>query len=199
MKSYLILVAFLSLTACGTSAEPSYFSLAPQDGTPLPDIQTTVKVQRPLMPDYLDRPDFIYQESDYHLSIDETSNWAEPLDKMFARILAADLQQRLPQSTIWSGNDDIAAPHFIVGLTIEQFNPVARREIALKGQLIITDRKTGVPLQSTPFQLDASTYGSPRAVAAGLSHLMAQEADIIAQDICMLTLQSEQANQATQD
>ena len=188
MRHPLLLSVLFVLSACGTSPEPSYFSLAAQDGMTLDDVKAAIKVQRPLMPDYLDRPDFIYQESDYHLSIDESSNWAEPLDKMFARILAADLQQRLPQSTVWSGNDDVAAPRYIVALTVQTFNPVAHGSLTLQGTAILTDRKTGQVLRSKPFRLTTSASGSARSVAAGLSLLIAQEADDLMQDIRQVAL-----------
>src|ERR1700734_3383444 len=96
-----ILIFALFLASCGTSPEPRFYGLNEIDG-PQTEQNLSIKIQRPGLPQYLDRPDIVRSENTYQYKIDEMRRWAEPLDRMFERILTEDLQQRLPDNRIQS-------------------------------------------------------------------------------------------------
>ena len=121
--------------------------------------------------------------------IDDTDNWAEPLDTMFARILAADLQQRLPSSTILT-EDNSTSPdlRFTIDANIERFNLVDNDAVLLKGDFIIKDKTTYTKPQATPFQWTLDADPTPQSVAKSLSRLIGKLADDVAQNIDALSL-----------
>ena len=60
-KTIVALCLVFILTACGTSPEPDYFSLDAVPGAALPDTAVIIKIERPVLAGYLDRPDFVRQ------------------------------------------------------------------------------------------------------------------------------------------
>jgi len=185
MKKFLPLIGMtLILIGCGTSPEPDYFSLARLQGAPRLDTVTVVKIQRPVLAGYLDRPDFVRQIDAYQLVIDETANWAEPLDEMVARILASDLQQRLPASLVVS-EDDITPTNtrFVVNMNIDRFNWTDDGKVEVQGSLVITDKEGRVQARPTPLALSIEAGSSSSSIVAGLSRLTAALADQISETI----------------
>jgi len=184
MKKYVsIFFMVFALAGCGTSTEPNYFSLAPLSGPTVPEIVTVIKIHRPVLAGYLDRPDFVQQKNDYQLLIDATDNWAEPLDAMFARILAADIQQRLPSSIVVT--EDNATPsdiRFTIDMNIQRFNQKSDGDVLLQGELIVGDHTLPDAHKPIPIQLTADATTSPQAVTNGLSRLLADLATTIIQD-----------------
>jgi uncharacterized lipoprotein YmbA len=171
----------LLLTACGISREPDYFTLETSQG-PIKPIALSLKINRPVLAGYLDRPQFTRQIGGNQILMNNTQYWAEPLDKMFMRVLASDLQQRLPASTIVT-EDNYMAPdaRYTIDANIDQFNLVDDARVSLKGTLIIKDRQSATPSAATPVQWTIDSGSSPSAIAQGLSTLIGKLADIIAQ------------------
>ena len=179
MKRAVLFLA-LSLAACGTSPEPDYYDLAAVNGTPLPGIALAIKIQRPSLPDYLDRPDIVREESAYQYKIDEMRRWAEPLDRMFERLLAEDLRQRLPDSTILSESDTGTTDlRYVIETNIEQFNATGKDEASFKAVLSISDKTAATPIKPRRIELTASSGDSTPALAAALSNLVGEYADQI--------------------
>jgi uncharacterized lipoprotein YmbA len=183
-RAGLILLTILTLDACGTSAEPDFYIMSEISGTVYPEAAAVVKVRRPVLAAYLDRPDFVRETGD-RIQIDEMARWTEPIDRMFARVLAEDLQQRLPAGRIMT-EDTIPSEKagFVVNIDLQTFNSVQSGHAALKGSFIVTDTRfrgpARQPLAPRPVALAVYTGSSPQSVAAGLSSVTAQLADQIA-------------------
>jgi uncharacterized lipoprotein YmbA len=177
MRKAIILSFVAFLAACGTSPDPHYYSLVTENGSQDPSLNGSFKIERPTMADYLDRPDFVYSETNVRLGIDERDNWASPLDRMFAEILAADLQQRLPQSRVWAGENETSPATVVVDFDIQRFNALTDGGVVLEGFWRITNRPSGVQSVSIPIHLEVQSSGSPEAVARALSHLLGEQAD----------------------
>ena len=179
MKRAVVLFT-LFLVACGTSPEPDYYELAAVNGTPSSGNLVSIKIQRPSLPDYLDRPDIVREETGYQYKIDEMRRWAEPLDRMFERLLAEDLRQRLPDSKILSESDTGTVDlRYVVETDIEQFNAIGKDEAALKGVLLISDKTGSLPAKPLRIELTAPAGASTQALAAALSDLIGEYADHI--------------------
>jgi len=179
MKRVTILVMSLLVAACGRSAEPDYYTLAPVDGA-LGTAAFLIKVQRPSVPGYLDRPDIVRQGDAYHVQIDESQQWAQPFDVMIEGILAADLRQRLPKCTVMTESGaEIGDPRFLVQLDIQTFNTVSGDKVELKGLLTIVDKTGALPMKSEPIDVTSEGGRSIDSLASGMSGLVGNLADEI--------------------
>ncbi len=180
--SMALLLAAPLLSACGTSQEPDYFTLTPVSGAAKPAISVSLKVERPVLAGYLDRPEFSRQIDVSQVLVDNTDYWAEPLDKMVAHILADDLQQRLPASVI-NANDNYVAPdaRYTIDVNLTQFNLVDGDRVVLTGHVTAQDRLHASSACLWPVQGNINSGSSPSAVAEGLSALIGKLADDIAQ------------------
>jgi len=182
-KSFLSVLILATLSACGTSSEPGYYSLASLPGAVSFGIAQTIKIQRPTIPAYLDRPQFVRQANDFHVAIDDTSYWAEPIDRMLARTLADDLRLRLPASHVLIEGETISDNmRFTVNLNIDHFNAIGNGAVLLEGQLIINDN-TGAPEQYIPILFHTDAGSSSQAITQGLSEVVGSAADKIVEAI----------------
>jgi len=90
-----ILAAMLLLSACSSSPDCHYFTLspAPPQRAPAQDPpQVHLAVVR--LPELYDRPQLVTRTGPQSVEIDEYDRWAEPLERMTARILAQDIALR---------------------------------------------------------------------------------------------------------
>jgi uncharacterized lipoprotein YmbA len=174
-----VLAFILMLAACtGTSPEPDFYELKPVDGAAHPGENIALKIERPSIPAYLDRPDIVRQESAYQYKIDEFRRWTEPLDGMIARVLAEDLRQRLPDGVILTGADTGADDlRYAADTAIVQFNATGDGRVALKAVLTIRDKTGARTLAPQNIALSGETGSSTAALAAALSNLLAAYAD----------------------
>ncbi len=179
MKWVFLFTSLLWLTACGTSPEPDFYDMKAIDGIQT-DNNFAIKIQRPTIPDYLDRPDIVREENAYQYQIDEMHRWAEPLDRMFERVLTEDLRQRLPNSTILSEDDTGAANlRTIINTNITECNAVNGQEASFKAQLSIADKNGNQIFKPQIIELKETYTGSYETLAAALSRLTASYADTI--------------------
>lgn len=97
MKKTVLLLALMA-AGCASSPDSHFFTLAP---VPSQDQPKSGRPELHLMsfrlPQLYDRPQMVFRTGAQSVDIDETDRWAEPLDRMAARILAQDLAQRRPQ------------------------------------------------------------------------------------------------------
>ncbi|MGH7439860.1 MAG: PqiC family protein, partial [Polyangiaceae bacterium] len=92
---------------CGSSPRSTFYALSPQPGLSEPAGLRTVKIRRPGLAGYLDRPEIVRGIVDHRIAIADTDRWGEPLDAMVARVLAQDLEQRLPGVTVFTEDGPI--------------------------------------------------------------------------------------------
>lgn len=97
MRKSPILAAALLLSACAGSPESRYFTLSPTPPKQAP-AQERPQVHLALvrLPELYDRPQVVTRTSPQSVEIDEYDRWAEPLERMTARILAQDIALRRP-------------------------------------------------------------------------------------------------------
>jgi uncharacterized lipoprotein YmbA len=98
MRKTVLLLSFFLSACTGSSPDSHYFTLSPvppQD-QPRPG-RPALHVTAFHLPQLYDRPQMVFRTGAQSVDIDETDRWAEPLDRMAARILAQDLAPRRPQ------------------------------------------------------------------------------------------------------
>jgi uncharacterized lipoprotein YmbA len=150
------------------------------NGTAMPQVNVTLKLQRPTFPGYLDRPDFVRQDSDVHIQIDTADRWAEPIDTMFAKVLAFDLRQRLPNCQILTEDD--ATPtdvRFVVVINVQHFNQTQDGKVTLDADASVIDRTRVFAPQTIPVRFTTEGTSSPQSVADNLSRLVGELATVL--------------------
>ena len=189
MKKALLLSVYLAgsflVAGCaGTSPEPDYYELGPVAGTQDPALAVSIKVQQPTLADYLDRPDIVQQELDYEYKVDEFQRWAEPLDRMYERVLAEDLRQRLPASVIVTEADSgETVGQYVVETDIQRFNSTDEKSASLKAVLSIKDGPGVSGSKPEPVDLSVPDGGSLQHMAEALSDLIGLYADQVAHSL----------------
>lgn len=105
MKKISCLVVFVFLSGClGGISSPSHFyrlKAITENIQPISSQKMEIGVEEALIPQYLNRPQIVTMEKGSNeLKISEFERWAEPLSDSFSRILADDISNYLPQSTV---------------------------------------------------------------------------------------------------
>jgi hypothetical protein len=95
------LCATLSAASCASS-DPKLYTLAPLPGSQLSRTPRVIALHRVGIARYLQRNQIVRSSENYRIAIMANDWWGEPLDAMVARVLAEDLTQRLPQSTVYT-------------------------------------------------------------------------------------------------
>ena len=176
-----MLLAGLALSAC-RSAEPAYFTLAAMPGQAGAGGPRLVEVQRPGLAGYLDRPGIVRANSAYQLSVAGMERWGEPLGDLIGRVLAEDLNQRLPGSSVFTTAGTISAqPDATVELDVLRFDPDAGGQVVLLAQVAVSrgrDRATATT-QTVRRTMRPASPATADLVAA-MSTVLGQLADTVA-------------------
>ncbi|MCW4590823.1 PqiC family protein [Gluconacetobacter entanii] len=179
------------LAGCG-SADPTLYSLAPTQGSPMGQAPAVIEVRTPGVPPALDRDHIVGQQANYSLTTLPGAAWSEPLAQMIGDTLTSDLQQRLPGSSIFAQNNATSMPaKAFVELDVTQFARDATGQVRLSGTLSV--HRAGDPEAGTAqaFSLATASGSGATAMVAGLSQLLGQVADSAAQRL--QTLPAEEA------
>lgn len=171
--------AILGLAACASSPEPSYYTLAPVPGPTHPGGSATVEVRRPGLAAYLDRTDIVRRSDSYRLAIASSEQWGEPLDNLIGRVLAEELTDRLPGSTVFS-DDAVSAHEALVDVDVTRFDEDSHGTVTLLAQVAV-QRGPNQPqaVRSVRLTMPARSASTSDMVAA-MSQLLGQLADTIA-------------------
>jgi uncharacterized protein len=116
--------------ACGSSPPSTFYALSPESGVAQPTPVHTLKLRRPGIAAYLDRPEIVRKIVDHRLGVVETDRWAAPLDEMLGRVLAQDVEQRLEGCVVFTEDGAITAD---ADLTVEI--DVRRFEVSEGGEV----------------------------------------------------------------
>ena len=135
----------LGLVASGcASPEPAYYTLAAVPGRPLGGGPVTVELRRPGIAGYLDRPEIVRAGSAYRLRVATGERWGEPFGDLLGRVLAEDLNQRLPGTSIFTAAGAISAQAIIsVELDVQRFDLDAGGDVVLLAQVALSRTRRG--------------------------------------------------------
>ncbi len=174
----------LALSGC-SSPDPTYYVLTANPGTPRPGPEINVEIRRPGLAGYLDRSDIVLKSADYRLAVNSQVRWAEPLGDMIGRILAQDLSQRLPGSSIYTEAGAISAdPTMRVEVDILGFDADATGQAVLTAEVVVELGTTHKPLSTRHVSMMAAPAGAGAGnLAASLSELLGRMSDQLAGDI----------------
>src|SRR5215469_877789 len=130
---FVIVLAAVALSACGTSATPRFYRLA-SSATPdgAPSMQTAVMVGPVSVPAAVDQPQFVVQVAPNRVEVDEFNRWDAPLDDSIARAVAGDLSVLLASPNVTTAPLADFNPAYGVTINVQRFESV-------KGETALVD------------------------------------------------------------
>ena len=166
--------------ACGTSAEPLYYALASAPGARVAKALGTIEVRQPNVAGYLDRSEILTEVVDHRLRLATNERWGEPFGVMIGRVLAEDLSERLPGSTVFTeaSGMSIRAARF-VELSIWKFDLDADGYVRLKALLALRSEAGDVPTVTRTVNLQARPGVGLHGQVDAMSRLLGLLADEI--------------------
>jgi uncharacterized lipoprotein YmbA len=167
------------LVGCGSSPEPVFYALAPSPGHAETIASRVVEVRRPALAGYLDRPDIVTRVAGYQLRLVSVERWGEPLADMIARVLAEDMADRLPASTVFSESSGFSGdPETTVELQVQRFDVGEDGTLALVVEVGVQSAHGSAATEWKSFALKGRPEGAgtPSLVAA-MSLLLGRLAD----------------------
>jgi uncharacterized lipoprotein YmbA len=176
----LVLAAFGA--ACGSSPNATFYALSATQGQALtPANRVVVRVRRPGIAGYLDRPEIVRRIVDSRLGIASTDRWGSPIDTMIEHVLAEDLEQRLPGSNVYSDDGAITADAAVtVEVDVRTFEVGDAGEVRLVAEVAVAKGPTP-PVLLNSVQLSAKQNGvATSAQVTTMSDLLGRLADRIA-------------------
>jgi uncharacterized lipoprotein YmbA len=177
-------IVLLAVAAC-SSPNPTNYTLQPVAGATIAASPQIIELRRPGLAGYLDRSDIVLKDTGYELTTNSQQRWAEPIGDMIGRVLAQDLGQRLPASTVFNESGAITAdPALRVEIDIQRFDQGADGRVTLIAEAAIEAGRSHAPVKAQHIQLQADPPGPGAAdLAAAMSTLLGQLSDRLAQDV----------------
>ncbi len=176
-----VLVASL-LAGCGSSKEPTLYSLASRPGQQQAGAPRLVELRRPGIAGYLDRSVIVTKVASYKLRMDADERWAEPLGDMIGRVLQQDLSTRLAESNVFVEAGAISAvPDAIVSVDITRFDAADDGRVTLQAQVIV--ERLGTARKQTARALSFNAVpknGDTGELVATMSNLVSDLSDALA-------------------
>lgn len=178
----LALAGALALAACGSSPPTRFYVLEPvapaqsaaaAGGAP-------IRVAAVHLPEELDRLEIVSDLGPNRVEVRGEDRWASPLDDMSRRVLAQDLEQRLPPQMLVPPHAPAPRSARALVIDLQAFGVDAAGTGRLQGGWTLEgpDRQ---PLLRRRVDLTASAAGvGPQAQAAAMSRLLGELADQIA-------------------
>lgn len=172
----------LVIAGCGASPESTFYALAPTHGAPHAATLRTVELRRLSIPGYLDRPEIVRSVVDYRLGVAPLERWGEPLDEMLGRVLAEDIEQRAPGSSVFTEGGAIRADaDASIEIDVRRFDVGPKGEVALVAEVALKQPNSAALVASRSVTLRvAPKDGSTPALVAAMSDLVGKLADEVA-------------------
>jgi uncharacterized protein len=129
---FTVAVAATLMAAGCASSDPKLYTIAPLPGSERFGAPKVVALHGVGIARYLQRSQIVQSSEDYRIAVRPGDWWGEPLDAMLARVLAEDLTQRLPQSTVYTSSGAVTGS---AEATIEL--ELARLDLDRTGNLLL--------------------------------------------------------------
>lgn len=174
-----------AIGGCASSPEPQFYTLFPRGGNELPSEPLQVELRRPGLPGYLDRPQIVRHQQSEKLEFSANSRWGAPLQDMVGSILAENLAQRLPGSSVFTEAGAISAvPDALIELDLQRFELTSKGSVELIAQVAVHWPKTGATPRLDRYALSSPSQGvATEQLVTQMSGLLAGLADSIARSI----------------
>ncbi|HEX3345661.1 MAG TPA: PqiC family protein [Polyangiaceae bacterium] len=174
-----LLLCATGASACGSSPPSSFYALSPESGSAQPAPVRTIKLRRPGIPGYLDRPEIVKRVADHRLRVTDTDRWAAPLDEMLGRILAQDLEDRLTGSVVFTEDGAITADADVtLEVDVRRFDVDDRGQVELVAEIALEKGDAHTPAGTRAVHLHvAPGDGTTSALVAAMSDVLGKLSD----------------------
>jgi uncharacterized lipoprotein YmbA len=120
--------------ACGSPA-PVLYTIAPAEGVAHIAGPRVIVLQQVGIERYLDRSQIVRSSENYRLDVMANDWWGEPLAAMLDRMLATELAQRFPQSTVLRETGVVtSSPDATVEVNVQRLDEDAAGSVVLSAQ-----------------------------------------------------------------
>nr|WP_294510941.1 PqiC family protein [uncultured Rhodopila sp.] len=168
------------LAAC-SSPDPKLYTVASLPGTAVSGTPKVVSLHSVGIARYLQRNQIVQTSEDYRVVLRGTDWWAEPLDAMLTRVLAQDLTERLPQTTVYTSAGAVTgSPEATIEVELSRLDLDRAGNLLLIGQGSVSFKNQASPdTRSLHISQTPPSPGVEGQIAA-TSTAIAQVADAIA-------------------
>jgi uncharacterized lipoprotein YmbA len=173
-----VLIAAL-LAGCTSNPDQSVYVMPTPTSVPVaPGIQT-LKLQRVILPDYLDTTDLVTRTGQFGIKVSQTGRWGERLSKGMTRALAADLGHHLPGTIVTDGPAETPSAQIVV--TVSAFDVTGATSV-LAASWTVTRQGADHPpvIHNSSFTVSVAPPGGDLAVVAAMAETVAKLSDDIA-------------------
>ena len=169
------------VAAC-TSPEPAYYTLAAVPGAARSGGPAQVELRRIGLAGYLDRSEIVRASSAYSLRLNGAERWGEPFGDLVARILAEDLNMRLPGTSVFTSAGSITAvADATIEMDIQRFDADASGQAVLLAQVAVSRGQARASAATRVVRLTVQPASrSTTDLVAGMSKGLGQLADAVA-------------------
>jgi uncharacterized protein len=175
-------LAFLatSLIAGCASPKPTLYALDPVPGPAVTAPHRVILVREISLARYLDRSPIVRSAAGYRLDLYANEWWGETFAPMLTRVLAADLAQRLPASTVLPETVAMTiTPNLSVEVSIQTFDEDTAGALVLAAAFALPGARGTPPPQTYRTSVIPATPDVVGQVAA-MSQALGRLADAIA-------------------
>lgn len=168
-------------TACA-SPEPAYYTLAAVPGVAKAGGPALIELRRPGLAGYLDRPEIVRASGTYSLRLAGAERWGEPFGDMVARVLAENLNLRLPGSSVFTSAGSITAEaNATVELDIQRFDADVSGQVTMLAQVAVSRGRARNAAAARVVRLSTKPAGATTSdLVAAMSMALGQLADTVA-------------------
>lgn len=177
------LLALAAVPAGCASPNPDLLTLDAVPGVVRAGGPRNVLLQDVALAPYLDRKAVVRSSQDYHIEVATNDWWGEPFGAMLGRVLAAEVEQRLPATTVFTEASAVSAtPDATVAINVTRFDEAADGAIVLVAQVGVTFARPARPAVTEGLRFTAPVSGKDvTAQAAAMSVALGQLADRLVQ------------------
>jgi uncharacterized lipoprotein YmbA len=170
------------LPAGCASPTPVLYTLDAVPGPVLSGGPAVVVLQDIGLAPYLDRQQIVRSSSDYRIDVETNNWWGETFTAMIGRVLAAEIDQRLPGTSVFGESGAVSAtPDATVAVNITRFDVDASGIVVLVAQIGVTFAGGGRPDVSSGLRFEVPTASSDvTGQVVAMSKALGELADALA-------------------
>lgn len=173
-------LAVLAVQAACSSPEPNLYTVAPVSGATHTGAPKVIALHQIGIARYLERSQIVRSAENYRLEVLANDWWGEPVGAMLARVLADELNQHLPGSTVYTETGAVSvSPDATIELNVTRMDLNAAGVLVLQAQAAVTKGRATPFTQNFHFDVPLPTSTVSGEVAA-ISTAIGQLADGLA-------------------
>jgi uncharacterized lipoprotein YmbA len=171
------LLLLAALPAGCASPSPVLYTLDAVPGPVLSSGARNVVLQDVGLAPYLDRQQIVRSSSNFHIDVESNNWWGESFTAMIGRVLAAEIDQRLPGTNVFSESGSVnVTPDATVAVNITRFDVDDSGNVVLVAQMGVTfatGRRSAVSsgLRFSVPTASSDVTGQVRAMSTALGEL----------------------------